>query len=453
MIIRRVALPCWFIMFLSLITGSTAERFVPQQPRAAAVPRVSRPGYWLWSIAAAARGGSTEESDLEDNTCTARELLGSDEGELMDNDDTEDEITVDEAEGAWEGGEGEKAEGVWEGGEGDLTQTQARSHYVNADSWFEEKDDIEAMVEGVHSEVRVDDAEIVESYIEEADKFEAPRMEDEQADDVYYDVEYEYEEEEDLDEIPTTGLEPEEEEPPELVQQDEEQSIVDVNSSSGNSSEMEMAQHHTTDDDSAAFVDRMDLADAYDEGEPGIGDVLEQAACRGTSEAEVVIQTKEEEATPSSGDIPESVSRADANPLPSFIDSQTEKVLRKDLKFRRYEVKSMRPEIAVVVAQKRLRRPLEGMPRNWYKSDVSKRKQSRMLILDTVRLVLSFTLPVLLSGLTIYGYLEFKGGRAVDEPTAVNTESMSSNAGEAAPAIGEPVPLPPSGARVERRSF
>jgi hypothetical protein len=114
----------------------------------------------------------------------------------------------------------------------------------------------------------------------------------------------------------------------------------------------------------------------------------------------------------------------------------------------------MRPEIAVVVAQKRLRRPLEGMPRNWYRSDVSNRKWSRMMILDSVRLVLSYALPALLGGITIYGYLEFKGGRAVDEPAAKNTEAMSSNFGEAvAAAAGEPVLLPPSAVRVERRSF
>lgn len=78
---------------------------------------------------------------------------------------------------------------------------------------------------------------------------------------------------------------------------------------------------------SVGNVDRMELADAYDD---------DMAAL--TSDA------------------------------PKVIDAQTERILKRDLKYSGREIAQMKPAVAAVVAAKRLHRPSEGMPRNWYVS-------------------------------------------------------------------------------------
>lgn len=81
-------------------------------------------------------------------------------------------------------------------------------------------------------------------------------------------------------------------------------------------------------DDSSANVDTMDLADAYDE------------------------------------DIePEPI--AAPIPVPTVVDDAMRRKLVKDLKYRRREVQFMKPEIAALVAQKELPRPVEGVPPHW----------------------------------------------------------------------------------------
>jgi hypothetical protein len=83
-------------------------------------------------------------------------------------------------------------------------------------------------------------------------------------------------------------------------------------------------------DDSSANIDPLDLADAYDE------DV----------EAEPPVAPP----TPSK---------------PTTIDAATRRKLIKDLKYNRREVKFMKPEIAFLVAEKQLPRPVEGIPPHW----------------------------------------------------------------------------------------
>ncbi|GAX10523.1 hypothetical protein FisN_21Lh230 [Fistulifera solaris] len=83
-------------------------------------------------------------------------------------------------------------------------------------------------------------------------------------------------------------------------------------------------------DDSSANVDPLDLADAYDED----------------FEAEPPV----------------------APPTPSkstTVDAVTRRKLIKDLKYKRDEVKFMKPEIAFLVAEKQLPRPVEGIPPHW----------------------------------------------------------------------------------------
>lgn len=102
------------------------------------------------------------------------------------------------------------------------------------------------------------------------------------------------------------------------------------------------------DGDSSAFVDRMELADAYDEGE--------------TTPGSFELESSEESAAPA-GDLPAKV-----------IDAATRKTLIKDLKYRPGEVDVMKPDIAALVVEKRLDRPQEGIPKNFIRTDLPKRR-------------------------------------------------------------------------------
>jgi len=140
-------------------------------------------------------------------------------------------------------------------------------------------------------------------------------------------------------------------------------------------------------ENSSAFVDRMELADAYDEDVDASPEELEldDAPASTTAEAAAAASTatQPEEAEEPASPIDEtkqtdvaaddSSSSSSAAPVESEafqpateITEDMEKVLVKELKYRRKEVRVMRPDIATVAVSKRLRRPLEGMPDNWY---------------------------------------------------------------------------------------
>ena len=110
------------------------------------------------------------------------------------------------------------------------------------------------------------------------------------------------------------------------------------------------------DNDSSTYMDRMELADAYDEDvavdtDPGAA-------------TEPVKQVYPESTTTATT----TAAAANAPAVPTSIDAATRKTLIKDLKYRKKEVDAMKPEIAAIVADKRLSRPWEGMPANWYRN-------------------------------------------------------------------------------------
>jgi hypothetical protein len=175
--------------------------------------------------------------------------------------------------------------------------------------------------------------------------------------------------------------------------------------------EIDLAQQHTTDDDSMAFVDRMELAD--DEGEAMLngltGDEMRESDERVTmDESEMVSETVQ------GGTVSEGWEETSTHD--SFvIDDEAERILIKELKFRRHEVANMRPQIAAVLVEKRLERPWEGTPENWYKTDKSPRKPSLVSRLHVpnarkylFRLVLlpQYAVPIVLGGLAVYGYVD-----------------------------------------------
>jgi hypothetical protein len=112
--------------------------------------------------------------------------------------------------------------------------------------------------------------------------------------------------------------------------------------------------------DSSAFVDRMDLADVYDEGETSFG----------SDDARIVPV----DIPSASSTVPESSDAPTSTPLPTTaatilvpveITDAMKKTLKK-LKYRNKEISIMRPDIAAVVVQKNLPRPVSGIPENWY---------------------------------------------------------------------------------------
>jgi hypothetical protein len=126
------------------------------------------------------------------------------------------------------------------------------------------------------------------------------------------------------------------------------------------------------DNDSSTYVDRMDLADAYDEDFVGL-DTTDAHTDGGDTTASTVFATTEStnaNRTAATADVVvESVTAAaaDSSSVTTMsIDDDTRKVLIQDLKYRKSEVDAMKPDIAAVVAAKKLYRPPEGMPANWH---------------------------------------------------------------------------------------
>lgn len=119
------------------------------------------------------------------------------------------------------------------------------------------------------------------------------------------------------------------------------------------------------DGDSSAFVDRMELADDEGETDPGNYEVdidgdtsgSDSVAPSGSS----VAQEEAQESTSSSA----AEQRASAAP-PTEITAVTKEILMKELRYRRSEVERMRPDVAKIAADKRLQRPAEGVPVNWF---------------------------------------------------------------------------------------
>ena len=120
----------------------------------------------------------------------------------------------------------------------------------------------------------------------------------------------------------------------------------------------------TTDDEnsySSAFVDRMELADAYDEGETTAGGAEEDAAAAAaTAAVTATVGGSDEDRSP------EAPPAKDEPPQITEITDEMKAILRKELRYKARDVKVMRPDIAAMVVANRLRRPTEGMPRNWY---------------------------------------------------------------------------------------
>eukprot|EP00980_Cylindrotheca_fusiformis_P006354 scaffold1356_cov123-Cylindrotheca_fusiformis.AAC.35 len=152
-----------------------------------------------------------------------------------------------------------------------------------------------------------------------------------------------------------------------------------------------IATANTDDENSSAFVDRMELADAYD-AETAPEDVTNSLAAVTAigggdnyeddeeTVAEAAVQEQEEEQQPDDDE---------EAPPGEEITTEMKEALR-DLKYKRREVKYMRPDVALEVIQKGLPRPPEGIPPNWYTEEgtaalaASNPKRARIVAAATI---------------------------------------------------------------------
>jgi hypothetical protein len=135
-----------------------------------------------------------------------------------------------------------------------------------------------------------------------------------------------------------------------------------------------------TDDDSSAFVDPMELADAYDEGEiTTAGDEHSVLVATGGDSGSEQVEDEEGpgETTPEEAAETSEVAARDEDATTEITEEQ-KAILMDFLKYRKEDIKVMRPEIALLVLANGLRRPIEGMPANWYVEGASPESQVRV---------------------------------------------------------------------------
>ena len=182
--------------------------------------------------------------------------------------------------------------------------------------------------------------------------------------------------------------------------------------------EIDISHQQSTDDDSMAFVDRMELAD--DEGEAVLnglsGDGMSESGGREIIEDREDIQGRAVE-NEEIQYIGEKGTGAEPDKLTALvIDDEMVTILTTELNFSRQEVERMKPEIAAVLAKKKLQRPWEGIPLNWYKEDTPGKRSlvSRIPVpsntihvrkhLSKISMLPRYAVPIVLGGLAIYGY-------------------------------------------------
>jgi hypothetical protein len=85
----------------------------------------------------------------------------------------------------------------------------------------------------------------------------------------------------------------------------------------------------------------------------------------------------------------------------AVITSDIKNILMKQLKYRRNELNVMKPEIAAFVAEKKLIRPQEGIPQNWYKDGnaATARQNSNN---DIIAKVTKIVIPLAIGAVALY---------------------------------------------------
>ena len=204
------------------------------------------------------------------------------------------------------------------------------------------------------------------------------------------------------------------------------------------------------DEHSSANIDRMDYADAYDEeveaedGEEGSSDLSDKVDSQTASGVADVAGA----AAPTTESVDEAVAAAAQEghsgkiPLVSTITPAMKDILIKQLKYRRNEVRDMRPEIAAVVVAKELQRPQEGLPEHWLvkeeKASVKNASTKKSIIVSVVAVLLAAVGGVLLSSSSSSGGSDFVWEPAASSAISAATSALYDTPSE--PEADEPEP-------------
>jgi len=198
---------------------------------------------------------------------------------------------------------------------------------------------------------------------------------------------------------------------------------------------MEQAPPRMEDEDSAAFVDKMELADAYDDGETTAGggggmvstgivdnarvheeeminmeeatSLIEEAVAvadevQQEQDAAAAAKEKASLATPSTyGSIQEDSPSTTTTSVQYMITLNMRRVLVDELGYLPREVKHMRPDVAAVVVDKMLKRPSSGMPTPWYVDESKAETKSDNRRLAIKRVLKQVVFPACVAGATI----------------------------------------------------
>ena len=161
--------------------------------------------------------------------------------------------------------------------------------------------------------------------------------------------------------------------------------------------------------DSAAYVDRMELAD--DEGgetTPGGFEIESHGDAESTPST--TTSSPSASVTMSGGDSFVDVGTTEDGGVAQVakVTSDMEKVLIKELQYTKADVASMKPDHAAIAVQKRLRRPWEGIPANWYKPGSGPTNHGASTIQKVLpKLVLSGLIGAVVVRSSLNGQLDF----------------------------------------------
>jgi hypothetical protein len=118
--------------------------------------------------------------------------------------------------------------------------------------------------------------------------------------------------------------------------------------------------------DSSTYVDRLDLADAYDEDVALDTDVDIVPLVSISPEIVTNTPTSSNPESMETEPMVESISDFTENrPLVTEIDDETKEILVKELNYDSLDIDAMKPDVAILVAANKLHRPPEGLPTNW----------------------------------------------------------------------------------------
>ena len=195
--------------------------------------------------------------------------------------------------------------------------------------------------------------------------------------------------------------------------------------------------------DSAAFVDRMDLADAYDDGV--LTDIMGEDDTTITATPPAVTTTTTTTSTTASihtsisdddDKILSTPSSANTLPLPDVIQSDnrqtvqyfiTENMRRcliRQLGYSPQEVRHMKPDVAAVVVSKMLKRPKLGMPNEFYIDGtapaIMEAKPKGNWGIRTNCIVRRIIVPTLVTGVSLYYGTTFVIGSKRNSDNGVN---------------------------------